>query len=90
MELLLNGSECVKDAGAGNKLQKYPTPSAKNLRAYMWCVYEANEQGDVYIKSVDGNYMYQSGDRQYATSNKSDVCKYRICDVEVSTWCLSS
>lgn len=85
MELLWNGSECVKDAGAGNKLQKYPTPSAKNLRAYMWCVYEANEQGDVYIKSVDGNYMYQSGDRQYATSNKSDVCKYRICDVADQT-----
>ena len=85
MELLGNGSECVKDAGAGNKLQKYPTPSAKNLRAYKWCVYEANEQGDVYIKSVDGNYMYQSGDRQYATSNKSDVCKYRICDVADQT-----
>lgn len=85
MELLLNGSECVKDAGAGNKLQKYPTPSAKNLRAFMWCVYEANEQGDIYIKSVDGNYMYQSGDRQYATSNKSDVCKYRICDVADQT-----
>ncbi len=85
MELLGNGSECVKDAGAENKLQKYPTPSAKNLRAYMWCVYEANEQGDVYIKSVDGNYMYQSGDRQYATSNKSDVCKYRICDVADQT-----
>lgn len=85
MELLLNGSECVKDAGAGNKLQKYPTPSAKNLRAYMWRVYEANEQGDVYIKSVDGNYMYQSGNRQYATSNKSDVCKYRICDVADQT-----
>lgn len=85
MELLLNGSECVKNAGAENKLQKYPTPSAKNLRAYMWSVYEANEQGDVYIKSVDGNYMYQSGDRQYATSNKSDVCKYRICDVADQT-----
>lgn len=82
MELLGNGSECVKDAGAGNKLQKYPTPSAKNLRAYKWSVYEANEQ---YIKSVDGNYMYQSGDRQYATSNKSDVCKYRICDVADQT-----
>lgn len=85
MELLWNGSECVKDAGAGNKLQKENTPSAKNLRAYKWSVYEANEQGDVYIKSVDGNYMYQSGDRQYATSNKSDVCKYRICDVADQT-----
>ena len=85
MELLGYGSECIKDAGAGNKLQKYPTPSAKNLRAYMWCVYEANDKGDVYIKSVDGNYMYQSGDRQYATSNKSDVCKYRICDVADQT-----
>lgn len=86
MELLGNGSECVKDAGAGNKLQKENTPSAKNLRAYKWSVYEANEQGDVYIKSVDGNYMYQSGDRQYATSNKSDVCKYCICDVADQTY----
>lgn len=85
MELLLNGSECVKDAGAGNKLQKYPTPSAKNLRAYMWSVYEANEQGDVYIKSVDGNYIWQNGTIQYSTSTKSDVCKYRICDVADQT-----
>lgn len=85
MELLWNGSECVKDAGAGKNLEKYSTPSAKNLRAYMWSVYEANDKGDVYFKSADGNYMYQSGDRQYATSNKSDVCKYRICDVADQT-----
>lgn len=89
MELLGNGSECVKDAGAGNKLQKENTPSAKNLRAYKWSVYEANEQGDVYIKSVDGNYMYQNGSYpgslQYATSTKSDVCIYRICDVADQT-----
>lgn len=86
MELLLNGSECVKDAGAENKLQKYPTPSAKNLRAYMWCVYEANEQGDVYIKSVDGNFFCQKdGTYQYSTSTKTDRCKYRICDVADQT-----
>lgn len=89
MELLLNGSECIKDAGAGKKLEKYPTPSAKNLRAYMWCIYEANEEGDVYIKSVDGNYIYQNGSYpgslQYATSTKSDVCIYRICDVADQT-----
>lgn len=85
MELLGNGSECVKDAGAENKLQKDPTPSAKNLRAYMWCVYEANEQGDVYIKSFDGNYMWQNGTVQYSTSTKSNVCKYRICDVADQT-----
>lgn len=89
MELLGNGSECVKDAGAGNKLQKENTPSAKNLRAYKWSVYEANEQGDVYIKSVDGNYMYQNGSYpgslQYATSTKSDVCIYPICDVADQT-----
>lgn len=85
MELLGNGSECVKDAGAGNKLQKYPTPSAKNLPAYMWCVYEANEQGDVYIKSADGNFFYQNGNIQYSTSTKSNTCKYRICDVADQT-----
>lgn len=86
MELLGNGSECVKDAGAENKLQKNPTPSAKNLRAYMWCVYEANEQGDVYIKSVDGNFFCQKdGPYQYSTSTKTDRCKYRICDVADQT-----
>ena len=85
MELLWNGSECIKDAGAGKKLEKYSTPSAKNLRAYMWCVYEANEQGDVYFKSVDGNYIWQNGAFQYSTSTKSDVCKYRICDVADQT-----
>lgn len=85
MELLGYGSECVKDAGAGNKLQKYPTPSAKNLPAYMWCVYEANEQGDVYIKSADGNFFCQNGNIQYSTSTKSNTCKYRICDVADQT-----
>lgn len=86
MELLGYGSECIKDAGAGNKLQKDPTPSAKNLRAYMWRVYEANEQGDVYIKSVDGNFFCQKdGTYQYSTSTKTDNCKYRICDVADQT-----
>ena len=85
MELLGYGSECVMDAGAEKKLEKYPTPTAKNLRAYMWCVYEANEQGDVYCKSVDGNYMWQNGTVQYSTSTKTDECKYRICDVADQT-----
>lgn len=85
MELLLNGSECVKDAGAENKLQKYPTPSTKNLRAYMWCVYEANDKGDVYFMSVDGNFFCQKTDnRQYSTS-QSGRHMYRICDVADQT-----
>ena len=85
MELLGNNSECVKDAGAEKKLQKYPTPSAKNLRAYMWCVYEANEQGDVYFMSADGNYFCQKTDnRQYSTS-QSGRHIYRICDVADQT-----
>lgn len=81
MELLRNGSECVKDAGAGKNLEKYSTPSAKNLRAYMWCVYEANEKGDVYIKSVDGNYFYQNGYYQCSASTKPGNSVYTICDV---------
>lgn len=86
MELLWNGSECVKDAGAGKNLEKYSTPSAKNLRAYMWSVYEANDKGDVYFKSADGNFFCQKdGTYQYSTSTKSDVCKYRICDVADQT-----
>lgn len=81
MELLSNGSECVKDAGAGKILEKYSTPSAKNLRAFMWCVYEANDKGDVYIKSVDGNYFYRNGKYQCSASTKPGNSVYTICDV---------
>lgn len=81
MELLRNGSECVKDAGAGKILEKYSTPSAKNLRAFMWCVYEANDKGDVYIKSVDGNYFYRNGKYQCSASTKPGNSVYTICDV---------
>ena len=81
MELLWNGSECVKDAGAGKNLEKSSTPSAKNLRAYMWSVYEANDKGDVYFKSADGNYFYQNGVDQYSASTKPGNSEYTICDV---------
>ena len=81
MELLWNGSECVKDAGAGKNLEKYSTPSAKNLRAYMWSVYEANDKGNVYFKSADGNYFYQNGSDQYSASTKPGNSEYTICDV---------
>lgn len=81
MELLWNGSECVKDAGAGKNLEKDSTPSAKNLRAYMWSVYEANDKGDVYFKSADGNYFYQNGSDQYSASTKPGNSEYTICDV---------
>lgn len=87
MELLGNKSaECVMDAGAEKKLEKYSTPSAKDLRAYMWCVYEANDKGDVYFMSADGNFFCQKDDTyQYSTSTKTDRCKYRICDVADQT-----
>lgn len=81
MELLWNGSECVKDAGAEKNLEKYSTPSAKNLRAFMWSVYEANDKGDVYFKSADGNYFYQNGVDQYSASTKPGNSEYTICDV---------
>lgn len=81
MELLWNGSECVMDAGAGKNLEKSSTPSAKNLRAYMWSVYEANDKGDVYFKSADGNYFYQNGSDQYSASTKPGNSEYTICDV---------
>lgn len=81
MELLWNGSECVKDAGAGKNLEKSSTPSAKNLRAFMWSVYEANDKGNVYFKSADGNYFYQNGSDQYSASTKPGNSEYTICDV---------
>lgn len=84
MELISNGSECIKDATDGSKLQKTNTPQLKYLSAYMWSVYEANEQGDVYFKSKAGHYIYQDGDKQYVTSaesNRNNRGRYQICDV---------
>lgn len=85
MELISNGSECIKDATDGSKLQKTNTPQLKYLSAYMWCVYEANEQGDVYFKSKAGHYIYQAdGTFQYVTSaesNRNNRGRYQICDV---------
>lgn len=43
MELLLSGSECIKDAAkSGDKLIKTATPNIKYLNAYMWSLVEAN------------------------------------------------
>ena len=85
MEMLRNGSECIKDATDGSKLQKANTPKPKYLNAYMWSVYEANEQGDVYFKSKDGHYIAQTdGTYQYVTSNensRNNSGRYQICDV---------
>lgn len=84
MELISNGSECIKDATDGSKLQKTNTPQLKYLSAYMWSVYEANEQGDVYFKSKAGHYIYQDGKYQYVTnaeSNRNNSGRYQICDV---------
>lgn len=84
MELISNGSECIKDATDGSKLQKTDTPQLKSLGDYMWSVYEANEQGDVYFKSKAGHYIYQDGDKQYVTSaesNRNNRGRYQICDV---------
>lgn len=85
MELLLSGSECIKDAAkSGDKLIKTATPSIKYLNAYMWSLVEANDQGDVYFKSKAGNYIAQDGPLQYITSDESkrnsQGC-YQVCDV---------
>ena len=86
MELLLNGSECIKDAAkSGDKLIKTATPSIKYLNAYMWSIVEANDQGDVYFKSKAGNYIAQlDGTYQYVTSDESErnsSGRYKLCDV---------
>lgn len=86
MELLLSGSECIKDAAkSGDKLIKTATPNIKYLNAYMWSLVEANDQGDVYFKSKAGNYIAQlDGTFQYITSDESkrnsSGC-YQVCDV---------
>ncbi len=86
MKLLCNGSECIKDAAkSGDKLIKTATPSIKYLNAYMWCLVEANDQGDVYFKSKAGNYIAQlDGTFQYITSDESKRNSsglYQVCDV---------
>ena len=86
MELLCNGSECIKDAAkSGDKLIKTATPSIKYLNAYMWSLVEANDQGDVYFKSKAGNYIAQlDGTFQYITSDESKRNSsglYQVCDV---------
>lgn len=86
MELLLNGSECIKDAAkSGDKLIKSATPSIKYLTDYMWSIIEANDQGDVYFKSKAGNYIAQlDGTYQYVTSDESkrnNSGRYKLCDV---------
>ena len=86
MELLCNGSECIKDAAkSGDKLIKTATPSIKYLNAYMWSLVEANDQGDVYFKSKAGNYIAQlDGTYQYVTSDESKRNSsglYQVCDV---------
>lgn len=85
MELLLSGSECIKDAAkSGDKLIKTATPSIKYLNAYMWSLVEANDQGDVYFKSKAGNYIVQDGTLQYITSDESkrnSQGRYQVCDV---------
>lgn len=86
MELLCNGSECIKDAAkSGDKLIKTATPSIKYLNAYMWSLVEANDQGDVYFKSKAGNYIAQlDGTYQYITSDESKRNSsglYQVCDV---------
>ena len=85
MELLLNGSECIKDAtNSGDKLIKTTTPSIKYLSAYMWSIVEANDQGDVYFKSKSGNYIAQDGSFQCITTDESkrnSSGRYKLCDV---------
>lgn len=86
MEFLLNGSECLKDvANSGSKLAKQTTPSLTYLSDYMWCLIEANEQGDVYFKSKAGHYIAQTdGTYQYVTTNETErnnSGRYQVCDV---------
>lgn len=89
MELLCNGSECIKDAAkSGDKLIKTATPNIKYLNAYMWSLVEANDQGDVYFKSKAGNYIAQLLNSQYESlyvtsdeSKRNSSGQYQVCDV---------
>lgn len=89
MELLCNGSECIKDAAkSGDKLIKTATPSIKYLNAYMWSLVEANDWGDVYIKSFKGHYIYCDNTDQRVTADTSvrdTKGRYKLCDIADNT-----
>ena len=83
IDMRCNGSELLVDNSSGQLLQK-TNNTALPLNLLRWSLYEANDDGDIYIKSYAGNYIYLNGSDQYVTNDetlkKNKGC-YKLCDV---------
>lgn len=87
IDLRTNGDELLQDANDGEVLQK-TTETLLPLKDLRWSIYEANDWGDVYIKSFKGHYIYCDGTDQRVTADPSvrnaKGC-YKLCDIADNT-----
>lgn len=80
-----NGSgEYMQDNTPGDILLKSPVAPFP-LRRFCWILEEANDDGDVYIKSTAGNYISYNPDtdngRHKVNTTLNDYSRYKLCDV---------
>lgn len=87
IDLRTNGDELLHDANDGEVLQK-TAETLLPLKDLRWSIYEANDWGDVYIKSFKGHYIYCDGTNQRVTANTSvrdAKGRYKLCDIADNT-----
>lgn len=79
-----NGSEYLQDNTPGNILLKSPVAPFP-LRRYCWILEEANDDGDVYIRSTAGNYISYNPDtdgyQHKVNTTTNEYSLYKICDL---------
>ena len=83
IDLRTNGDELLHDANDGEVLQK-TAETLLPLKDLRWSIYEANDWGDVYIKSFKGHYIYCDGTDQRVTADTSvrdAKGRYKLCDI---------
>ena len=83
IDLRTNGDELLQDANDGEVLQK-TAETLLPLKDLRWSIYEANDLGDVYIKSFKGHYIYCDGTDQLVTADTSvrdAKGRYKLCDI---------
>lgn len=87
IDLRTNGDELLQDANDGEVLQK-TAETLLPLKDLRWSIYEANDWGDVYIKSFKGHYIYCDGTDQRVTADTSvrdAKGRYKLCDIADNT-----
>lgn len=87
IDLRTNGDELLHDANDGEVLQK-TAETLLPLKDLRWSIYEANDWGDVYIKSFKGHYIYCDNTDQRVTADTSvrdAKGRYKLCDIADNT-----